>query len=193
MNLLITKNDKKARIIIFLFSAVVFVIVSILGKYKLKVDLPFDEHIFAKANAFINTIVAVLLIAGIVSAKKGNYNTHRNIMLTAMLLSVLFLVSYIAHHLLSGEAIYGDLNGDGKLSAIERAQAGSLRMVYIPLLITHIILAGLVLPFILFTAYRGLINENAKHRKLAKITWPMWFYVAVTGPVVYLLISPYYH
>jgi putative membrane protein len=192
MNLTLTKNDRKARTIILLFSAFIFIAISALGKYKLNIDLGFDEHIFAKANAVINSIVAVLLVAGILSAKNKKFNTHRNIMLTAMALSVLFLVSYILHHLLSGEAKFGDTNGDGILSEAEKLAAGSVRYIYYVLLGTHIILAGIVLPFILFTAYRALIGENAAHRKLAKITWPMWFYVAVTGPIVYLLISPYY-
>jgi putative membrane protein len=192
MNLTLSKNDRKARILIFTFSAVVFAAISALGKFRLNVDLGFDEHIFAKANAVINTIVALLLLAGLYTAKNQRYNTHRNIMLTAMFLSILFLVSYICHHLFAGEARFGDLNHDGLLSESEKLAAGSMRYVYYALLGTHILLAGIVLPFILFTAYRALISENAKHRRLAKITWPMWFYVALTGPIVYLLISPYY-
>jgi putative membrane protein len=192
MNLTLTKNDKRARTIIFVFSAIVFVLVSALGRYKLDVELGFDEHIFAKANAVINSIVAVLLLAGLFTARTGRYTTHRSIMLTAMGLSVLFLLSYVAHHLLAGEARFGDVNGDGLVSEAEKLAAGSVRYFYYILLGTHIVLAGIVLPFILFTAYRALISENAAHRKLAKITWPMWFFVAVTGPVVYLMISPYY-
>jgi putative membrane protein len=188
----LTKNDKKARIIIFSFSVVVFILVSLLGRYKLDVELGFDEHIFAKANALINSIVAVLLLAGLYFARTGKYTTHRNIMLTAMALSVLFLLSYVLHHLLAGEARFGDVNGDGLVSEAEKVAAGSIRYFYYALLGTHILLAGIVLPFILFTAYRALINENAAHRKLTKITWPMWFFVAVSGPVVYLMISPYY-
>jgi putative membrane protein len=192
MNISLKKNDKRARAIIFIFSAVVFIAVSALGKYKLNIDVGFDEHIFAKANAIINSIVAILLVAGLTAAKQRKLTTHRNIMLTAMALSVLFLLSYICHHLLAGETRFGDLNHDGILSPEEKQSAGSLRYVYYILLGTHIPLAGLVLPFILFTAYRALINENERHKKLAKITWPLWFYVAVTGPIVYLLISPYY-
>jgi putative membrane protein len=188
----LNKNDKRARVLIFSFSAIVFVLVSFLGKFKLDVNPGFDEHIFAKANAVINTIVAVLLVAGITTAKRKKYIIHRKIMLTAMFLSILFLVSYICHHLLAGEARFGDIDHNGVLSEDEKATAGSLRYIYYSLLGTHILLAGIVLPFILFTAYRALINENEAHRKLAKITWPMWFYVAVTGPVVYFLISPYY-
>lgn len=190
--LTLTKNDRKARILIFSFSVIVFILISALGKYKLNVDLGFDEHIFAKANAVINSVVAVLLLAGLFCARTKRYTTHKKIMLTAMALSVLFLLSYVLHHLFAGEARFGDINHDGIVSGAEKVSAGSVRYFYYVLLSTHILLAGIVLPFILFTAYRALINENAAHRKLAKITWPIWFYVAVTGPLVYLMISPYY-
>lgn len=192
MNIPISKNDKKARTIIFIFSAIVFIAISALGKYKMNVDLGFDEHIFAKINAAINSIVTCLLLAGLYAAKNRFLVIHKNIMLTAMALSILFLISYICHHLFAGEARFGDLNHDGILSPDEKIQAGGLRYFYYVLLSTHILLAGIVLPFILFTAYRALINENDAHRKLAKITWPMWLYVAVTGPVVYFMISKYY-
>jgi putative membrane protein len=192
MMLTLTKNDKRARVIIFSFSIVVFILISALGKYKLNVNLGFDEHIFAKANAVINSIVAVLLLAGLFFAKTRRYTTHRNIMLTAMALSVLFLLSYVLHHLFAGEARFGDMNHDGIVSEAEKLTAGSVRYFYYVLLSTHILLAGIVLPFILFTAYRALINENAAHRKLAKITWPIWFYVAASGPVVYLMVRAYY-
>lgn len=192
MNASIAKNDRKARWLIFGFSAVVFIAVSFLGRYKLDVQLGFDEHIFARINAVINSVVAVLLVAGLITAKRRRLETHRNIMLTAMALSVLFLVSYILHHLFAGEARFGDVNHDGLLDATEAAAVGSLRYAYYVLLGTHIVLAGLVLPFILFTAYRGLTAEYAAHRKLARITWPIWLYVAITGPIVYLMISPYY-
>ena len=190
MSLTITKNDKRARAIIFIFSAIVFILISALGKYKLNVDPGFDEHIFAKLNAVINSIVSVLLLAGLFFARTKRYTIHRNIMLTAMALSILFLISYILHHLLAGEASFGDINHDGILSDSEKLAAGSLRYFYYAPLGTHILLAGIVLPFILFTAYRALINENDKHRKLAKITWPIWLYGAVTGPVVDLMSSP---
>ena len=192
MSLELKKNDRMANVLIFGFSAIVFIAVSFLGRFKLNMQLGFDEHLFAKANAFINSIVAVLLLAGLIAARNQRFITHRNIMLTAMGLSVLFLASYILHHLFAGEARFGDFNHDGILSPDEKTAAGSLRYFYYALLGTHILLAGIVLPFILFTAYRALINENQAHRRLAKITWPMWFFVAVSGPVVYFMISPYY-
>ena len=187
------KNDKKARLIIFSVSMVVFAAVVVLSKFKLDVDLGFNVHLFALANAVINSMVTLLLIAGLVAIKKKKYLLHKRVMMAAIILSLLFLVSYICHHLFAGESKFGDLNHDGILSDEEKAQAGSLRIVYYFILATHIPLAGIILPFILFTAYRGLTGEYDKHKKLVRITWPVWFYVAVTGVVVYLLISPYYH
>jgi len=192
MTFSLTKNDRRARIIIYVFSVVVFLAVTALERVTVDVDLGFDPHIFAAVNALINSIVAVLLVAGIITAKRGLYTTHKNIMLTAILLSVLFLISYILHHLFAGSTLYGDLDKNGIVTDLEKAEAGTMRYIYFFLLGTHILLAGISLPFILFTSYRALINENAAHRKIAKITWPMWFYVAVSGPLVYLMISRYY-
>jgi len=189
----LTKNDKKAKLLIYTVSFVVFAAVVLLSQFKLHVDLGFDVHVFAKANAVINSIVALLLLAGLLTAKQKKYVLHKKIMLTAILLSVLFLLSYISHHLLAGDTKYGDLNHDGVLSIDEKALAGNLRMIYYFILITHIPLAGIILPFILFTAYRALIGEYEQHKKLVRITWPVWFYVAVTGVVVYLMISTYYN
>jgi putative membrane protein len=189
----LTKNDNKARFLIYTVSIVVFAAVVFLSKYKLKVELGFDVHVFAKANAIINSIVALLLLAGLFTVKQKNYLLHKKIMMSAIILSVLFLLSYIAHHLLAGDTKYGDINHDGILSIDEKALAGNLRLVYYFILITHIPLAAIILPFILFTAYRALTGEYDKHKKLVRITWPVWFYVAVTGVAVYLMISPYYN
>ena len=189
------RNDKKARNLIIVFSIVVFAVISVLGRYNLagKIELPFDVHVFALANAVINATVALLLLAGLFAVKSKNYLLHKRIMLTAMVLSVLFLVSYICHHLLAGEAIYGDTDGVRGLSDAERAAAGSRRTLYLFILATHIPLAGLALPFILFAAYRALTGDYEKHKKIVRIIWPVWFYVAVTGVIVYLMINPYYH
>jgi putative membrane protein len=192
MNFSLAKNDRKARLVIFVFSATVFLAVTALERVTLNVQLGFDPHLFALISASINTLVSLLLIAGLITAKRGAYQVHRNIMVTAILLSVFFLVTYIAHHLFSGSTLYGDLDKNGIVDPSEVAAAGPFRMVYRILLSTHILLAGISLPFILFTAYRALISENAQHRKLAKYTWPMWFYVAATGPIVYWMISRYY-
>ena len=189
---ILQKNDKQAKLLIGVFSVVVFVAVSFLTKFTITVELPFDKHIFALANAIINATVAVLLVAALVAVKQKKYTAHKNIMLTALLLSVLFLVSYIAHHLLAGETKFGDTDHDGIVSIAEQVVVGNLRAFYFVLLFTHIILAATSLPFILFTAYRGLTSEFEDHKKIARRIWPIWFYVAVTGPLVYLMISPYY-
>lgn len=192
MQAVIEKNDKKAYWLIGIFSVVVFVAVSVLTKLKLNMDLGFDVHLFALFNAITNASIAVLLVAALVVVKNGNYQMHKQLMMAALILSVLFLVSYIAHHLFAGEARFGDSNHDGLVSEEEKLAVGSLRYVYYLILITHIFLAGIILPFILFTAYRALTAEFATHKKLAKITWPLWLYVAVTGPIVYWMIKPYY-
>lgn len=174
----LTKNDKKAAWLIGIFSVVVFVAVVVLSRVTLQVDLGFDVHLFASINAVINSLVAVLLLAALFAVKSGKYQLHKNLMMTAMVLSILFLVSYICHHLFAGDTKFGG--------------EGTIRYVYFFILITHIFLAAIILPFILYTAYRAMIAEYPAHKKLAKITWPIWFYVAVTGVVVYFMISPYY-
>ena len=186
------KNDKKARILIFTVSGIVFAAVALLSRYKLNLQLGFNVHVFAMANAIINATVTLLLVGGLVAAKQKKFLLHKKIMLTAIVLSVLFLVSYIAHHLLAGETKFGDINHDGILSEEEKQQVGALRIVYYVILGTHIPLAAIILPFILYTAYRALTGEYEKHKKLARITWPIWCYVAISGVLIYCWISPYY-
>ena len=187
------KNDRNARVLIWSVSIIVFVAIAFLSGVKLNIPLNFNPHIFATFNAIINSCVAVLLIAALLAVKSKKFILHKKIMLAAIILSVLFLISYVCHHLLSGETKFGDLNHDGILSLDEKTLAGSLRYVYYFILITHIPLAGIILPFILFTAYRALSGDYEKHKKLARITWPIWLYVAISGVVVYLMISPYYN
>lgn len=174
----IKKNDKLANLLIIVLSVVVFAAVVLLSRIELKVNLGFNPHLFAEINAVINGTVSVLLVAALIAARSKKFKLHQNIMLVAIVLSTLFLVSYICHHLFTGDTKFGG--------------EGSIRYIYFTILITHILLAGIILPFILYTAYRALTADYKKHRKLAKITWPVWLYVSVTGVVVYLLISPYY-
>lgn len=186
------KDDKKARVIIWAVSIIIFIGIAFLSRVKLNLNLGFNPHDFATANAIINSMVSILLIVGLISIKNKNYLLHKKIMLAAIILSVLFLISYVAHHLTTGDTKFGDINHDGILSLDEKALAGNTRYVYYAILLTHIPLAGIILPFVLFTAYRALSGEYEKHKKLARLTWPIWFYVAVSGVVVYLMISPYY-
>jgi putative membrane protein len=176
---ILKRNDQTAYAIIATLSLVVFLVVVALGKFKLLgLNLGFDPHIFARANAYINSIVALLLIYGLILVKQKKFVQHRNVMLTAFVFSSLFLVSYILHHLLTVDTHFGG--------------EGTIKYFYYPLLITHIFLAATILPFILLTTYRGLTSDFANHRKIAKITYPIWLYVSISGVIVYLLISPYY-
>jgi putative membrane protein len=196
MNTMLTqtwqKNDKKAHILIWIFSAIVFLAVTILDKITLDVNLGFNPHIFAMLSACVNSVVSVLLIVGLVFVKQRKYQLHKNTMMFTMALSVLFLVFYIAHHLFTGETKYGDINHDGLLSDDEISLAGTMRYVYYVIISTHVTLAGIVMPFVLYSAYRGLTGEFSLHKKLVRYTFPIWLYVAITGVIVYLMISPYY-
>jgi len=186
------KNDKKAHILIWIFSIIVFLAVTILDRITLEVNLGFDPHIFAKLSAGVNSIVTVLLVIALILVKQKKYELHKKLMMITMILSVLFLVFYIAHHLFTGETKYGDIDHNGLLSDDEKSIAGSLRYIYYAIISTHIVLAGIVMPFVLYSAYRGLIGEYIAHKKLVRYTFPIWLYVAVTGVIVYLMISPYY-
>jgi putative membrane protein len=174
----IPKNDKAAKRIIWLLSIVVFLVVVSLKYIHVEVNLGFNPHAFATLNAIINGSVAALLAAALIAVKLKNYGLHKRIMLTSMILSSLFLVSYIAHHVLTGDTAY--------------PKDAPMRAFYLIVLISHIILAAVILPFILFTTYRGLTADFPAHKKIARITWPIWFYVAVSGVIVYWMISPYY-
>ena len=167
-------------------------VIVLLSRFTLQLELGFNVHIFATFNALLNSTIALLLVLALVAVKNKNYLLHKRLMLTALVLSVLFLVSYIAHHLLAGEAKFGDADHNGILSEAEKLVVGNMRIVYLIILATHIFIAAIILPFILFTAYRALTAEFGMHKKIARITWPLWFYVAVTGPIIYWMISPYY-
>lgn len=176
---ILAKNDRKAFWIIGVFSLVIFLAITALARIKLEIDLSFNPHIFAKINAFINFAVAVLLPLGIYFAKNKKYLAHKRTMFTAIVLSSLFLISYVLHHLLTSSTLYPK-------------DAGNIKYFYYFILITHIFLAGIILPFILLTAYRALTAEFYSHKKIARITFPIWWYVSITGVIVYLMISPYY-
>jgi len=181
LNPVLQKNDKTAGLLIWVVSIVIFVAVAFMANVKLfkGVDMGFNVHILALINAIINGTVSVVLVWAFIAVRQKNYVLHKRLMLGAIVLSVLFLLSYIGHHLLADETKYGGPH-DG------------LYFTYLFILITHIALATIILPFILFTAYRSLTGEYARHKKLARYTWPLWLYVSVTGVLVYLFISPYY-
>ncbi len=159
---------------------------------RAKIDLGFNTHALPLFHAILNSTTAILLLASLYFIKNGQITAHKRANLTAVVLSCIFLVSYVLYHASNPSVRYGDLNHDGILSDAERQQAGFLRYIYYFILSSHIILSGVIIPFVLFTLQKAFQERFDRHRRLARITWPMWLYVAVTGVVVYLMISPYY-
>ncbi|RXG24678.1 MULTISPECIES: DUF420 domain-containing protein [Leeuwenhoekiella] len=142
--------------------------------------------------ATINGLTAVLLIAAVIQIKKGNRVAHENIMKICIGLSLVFLVLYVVYHATSDSTIFGDTNLDGELSSAENSSIESFKYIYYFILISHILLSIGVIPFVLVTYVRAVLGKFEMHRKIARITFPIWLYVAVTGVIVYFLISPYY-
>ncbi|WP_143309696.1 DUF420 domain-containing protein [Chitinophaga vietnamensis] len=153
----------------------------------------FDIRILPLFHAILNSATAVLLLASLYFIKNGHVKAHKIANLVAVTLSVLFLVSYVTYHAMAPETRFGDVDHNGVVDAAEKASLGGIRYLYLFLLLTHIVLAGVIVPLVLFTLLRGFQNDIPRHRKIARITWPIWFYVAVTGVIVYIMISPYYH
>jgi putative membrane protein len=177
-------------------SVFVFVVVLILNRKILPTPdtIPSFTPFLPKLNALLNGTCSILLLVSLYFIKQKKIIIHKRINIVAFCLSSLFLVSYILfHYLMKKETMYGDSNGDGILSNSEKVAAGSIRYVYYVILTSHIILAAVVLPLILLSFYRGLQMQVEKHKKLVRWAFPIWLYVTVTGVIVYLMISPYYH
>jgi putative membrane protein len=176
-------------------SIFVFLVVVILNRKVIPAPAvdPGLLYFFPKLNAILNGSCSILLILSLYMIRHKQITWHKRINITAFILSSLFLVSYILFHWLGPETKFGDINGDHEISEVEKAAMGNIRYVYYVILITHIILAAGVLPLILLSFYRGLQMQVEKHKKLVRWTFPIWFYVTVSGVVVYLMISPYYN
>jgi putative membrane protein len=176
-------------------SVFVFVVVLILNRKLLPAPavVPSFTIYLPLLNAILNGSCSVLLLTSLYFIRQRNIVMHKRLNIAAFCLSSLFLVSYILFHYLAPETKYGDIDGDGTLSASEVAASGGIRYVYYVILISHIILAAGVLPLILLSFYRGLQMQVEKHRKLVRWAFPIWLYVTVTGVIVYLMISPFYH
>lgn len=181
--------EKKYRKLIIVLSIVIPVAVAALFGIKIKgLDFSFLPPIYAT----INGITACVLVLSLIAIKNKRITMHQRFNNVAVILSTAFLVMYVLYHITSEETKYGDVNGDKVLDAAELAAVGSMRMVYFLILISHITLSVVVIPFVLFTYVKGWSMKVAAHKKLARITYPIWMYVAVTGVVVYLMLSPYY-
>lgn len=173
-------GEEKYNKWIIILSVVIPVAVAILFTIKLK-DFGFNIEpltFLPPIYAGINALTALVLIIAVWAIKNNNRKLHENLMKFAVSLSVLFLLMYVAYHMTSDSTKFGG--------------EGMIKYVYYFILITHILLSIVVIPFVLITYVRGITNNFQRHKKIAKITFPIWLYVAVTGVIVYLMISPYY-
>ena len=172
--------EQKLNKFIVLVSILIPVVVALLFSVRLK-DFGYDVEplsFLPPIYAAINGVTAIVLVGGVLAIKNGKRKLHEGLMTTAIALSVAFLVMYVAYHMTSDSTKFGG--------------EGTIRYVYFFILITHIALSIAVIPLVLITYVRALANKFDRHKKIAKITFPIWLYVAVTGVVVYLMISPYY-
>lgn len=172
----ILAQEKKYKRIIVALSIVIPLAVATLFRISIPnvAPLSFLPPIYASINA----LTAVLLVASVVAIKKGNRKLHEQLNIVALICSALFLLMYVAYHMTSNSTPFGG--------------QGVIRYVYFFILITHILLSIVVIPFVLITFMRGRLGKFESHKKIAKITFPLWLYVAVTGVIVYIMISPYY-
>lgn len=169
------EDSKKYNKLIIILSIAIPLVVAALFGVKIDLKLPiFLPPIYATINA----LTAILLILAVKAIKNNNKNLHERLMKTAIVMSVLFLVLYIAYHMTSDSTTY-----EG---------TGLFKYIYYIILISHILLSIIVIPFVLITFIRAITNDFEKHKKIAKIAFPLWLYVAISGVLVYLMISPYY-
>ncbi len=189
-----SRLEQKFSKFIITVSVLIPVVVAVLFSVKLK-DFGYDVQplsFLPPIYATINGLTAVVLILAVRAIKSGNQKLHERLMTFAICLSVSFLVMYVAYHMTADSVVFGDTNHDGIRDSAETAAVGSMRFFYYFILLTHILLSIIVIPFVLITYVRALAQRFDRHRSLARITFPIWLYVAVTGVIVYLMISPYY-
>jgi putative membrane protein len=170
--------SKKLTVIAWILTAAVLGLVALMRGPKIPLPEGWSFMFLPPVHAVLNSLVAVCLIGALIAVKQGKIALHRNFIFAAMGLSVGFLLCYVAYHFTTEETRDGG--------------QGAMKVAYLVLLISHIILAGVSLPFILFTFISGWTNRFAAHRRLAKWVFPMWLYVAVTGPICYFMLKPYY-
>lgn len=164
--------------IIFISIAIPLGLVLLFVVPRSTVPVGFNIKVLPLIEALLNFTTFVLLLSSLYFIRRGNRNAHKICNLTAVGLSVLFLMVYLAFHFLSPQAHYG--------------AEGPIRYVYFFLLITHIILSAVIVPLVLITLVRALKGNFPKHKKIARITWPLWVYVTLSGVIVYVMMAPYY-
>ena len=186
-----TKTNPRIRKVIIALSIVIPLVVALL--FRVKVE-GYDFSILPPIYAGINALTAILLVFALLAIKQKKIKLHESIIKVCMSLSVLFLLCYVAYHITSSSTLYGDLDGNGFVDIQESLLLSSTeRIVYYIILFSHILLSVAVIPLVLFTYLFAWEGNFEKHRKWTKITWPIWFYVASSGVIVYFMISPYYN
>lgn len=188
------KNDKSIFKIIAVVSALIFVAVLLLNRkvFPAPDNIPSFVFYLPGLNACINATCSVLLAASFFAIKNKKQALHKKLNLTAFLLSSIFLISYVTVHFFIPDTRFGDANHNGILDPNEAEMVSGIRPVYLFILLSHILLAVIVLPLVLISFYFGLSMQNEKHKKIVRFSFPVWLYVTVTGVIVYWMISPYY-
>lgn len=180
----------------YLLATVVTVIVLLLVGVMMRVELPtpswWDVSFLPLTHAILNSLAAVFIILGGIFIKAGKKDLHRRMMMSAFTVSAVFLVCYVTYHLTSGHTLFGDLDHNGVVSEEEAALVSTSKPRYLVILLSHIALAALSFPLILFSIIAAFHGQFSLHKKLVRFAYPMWLYVAITGPIVYLLVRPYY-
>ena len=179
-------------VIIIISVIVPLVVASLLFFVTSSADAGSWVHYLPKLNVTINSLTAVLLIIALIMIKQGHESAHRSLMLTALVLGAIFLISYITYHASVPSTVFGDVNHDRIVSESEMAAIGSWRLIYLILLLSHILVAVIGLPLVLTAVYHGIKDNRKAHKKIVRFTYPVWMFIAVSGVMVYFLISPYY-
>jgi len=183
---------KKLTVGVWIVTVVVFALVGMMRIVTVELPEGVSLGFLPPFHALLNSCAAICLVLALKAIKGKRIERHRAWIYVAMGCSLVFLLSYVTYHFTMPGTVFGDTNGDGVLQTGEEEAAGVLRSIYLAVLLSHVALAALSLPFILMTFVYGFTNQFAKHRRAAKFVFPVWLYVAVTGPVVYLLLRPYY-
>ena len=173
---------RKLNILAWFITVIVLLLVGIMRRPAAKEFaqsiISFDTSFLPPVHASLNAVTALILVLAYIAIRQRKIELHKKWMITALCTSVLFLLSYVIYHFTNEETRFGG--------------SGFVRYVYFFFLITHVILAAVTLPLVLFTFIRGYTGQNERHRKMAKWVYPLWLYVAITGPICYLMLRPYY-
>ena len=188
-------SEKKVKIIIYSTTVAVCALVVVLNQKWIPHPDSFPHLIYSlpKLNAFLNGSCSILLLFSLWAIKNKNIERHKKLNISAFILSVLFILSYVTAHYFIPDTKFGDLNHDEIMSPEESNIVSGIKPLYVIILLSHIFLAVAVLPMVLLSFYYGLTDQREKHKKLTRFSYPIWLYVTVTGVIVYLMIAPYYN